>query len=491
MLILTAARHHRRQSHAGLRRRRAPAQQLRACRPWAYSRSVAEDAGASALPAIDVQRLPPAVRETCERLLIDVVGLCVAARAHRLREGGARGLAGCRAGDRDRPCRAAQRRRRGLRQRHGRAWRGLRRHLRGRAGARRRGRRAGRAGGRRAGEAVRARGAARHCGRRGDDLPAEPGGAEGGAQGGLSPDGGVRRDRRCRRRRRRSATRVSASSSTRWASPARWPSGIIEYLADGSWTKRMHPGWAAQSGLRAALLARAGFTGPRTVFEGAHGLFHGFAHTREGNYGALLDGFGERWVHADAGLQALSVRHHDAALHRLRAPACAARRSGRGMVEMVCEVGEGTVHRLWEPLAEKQAPAQRLCRQVRHALLHRRRVRARRPRPRCLHRRGSRPIRPCARSAAKVRYEIDPANPYPNAYTGHIRARSARRPRRSRSASRICAAARASRCRAPSWRRRRRPICGPVAGRRDASSRRSRWPGSLWDGPVDLALLRM
>src|SRR6185295_18174869 len=23
--------------------------------------------------------------------------------------------------------------------------------------------------------------------------------------------------------------------------------GIIEYLADGSWTKRMHPGWAAQS----------------------------------------------------------------------------------------------------------------------------------------------------------------------------------------------------------------------------------------------------
>ena len=72
--------------------------------------------------------------------------------------------------------------------------------------------------------------------------------------------------------------------------------GIIEYLADGSWTKRMHPGWAAQSGLRAALLARAGFTGPRTVFEGTHGLFHGFAHTRDGDWPALLDGFGKRWV---------------------------------------------------------------------------------------------------------------------------------------------------------------------------------------------------
>ena len=53
--------------------------------------------------------------------------------------------------------------------------------------------------------------------------------------------------------------------------------GIIEYLTDGTWTKRMHAGWAAQSGLRAALLARAGFNGPRTVFEGPHGLFHGFA----------------------------------------------------------------------------------------------------------------------------------------------------------------------------------------------------------------------
>ena len=38
-------------------------------------------------------------------------------------------------------------------------------------------------------------------------------------------------------------------------------SGIIEYLAEGTWTKRMHAGWAAQSGLRAALLARAGFPG--------------------------------------------------------------------------------------------------------------------------------------------------------------------------------------------------------------------------------------
>src|SRR5215212_8707764 len=73
-------------------------------------------------------------------------------------------------------------------------------------------------------------------------------------------------------------------------------SGIIEYLAEGAWTKRMHAGWAAQSGLRAALLGRSGFSGPRTVFEGVHGLFHGFAHTTDGDYDALTSGFGSRWV---------------------------------------------------------------------------------------------------------------------------------------------------------------------------------------------------
>src|SRR5258708_11561900 len=62
--------------------------------------------------------------------------------------------------------------------------------------------------------------------------------------------------------------------------------GIIEYLAEGAWTKRLHAGWAAQAGIRAALLARAGFVGPRTVLEGVHGLFHGFAHTTHGDYEA-------------------------------------------------------------------------------------------------------------------------------------------------------------------------------------------------------------
>src|SRR6266852_3846407 len=159
--------------------------------------------------------------------------------------------------------------------------------------------------------------------------------------------------------------------------------GIIEYLAEGAWTKRLHPGWAAQSGLRAALLGRAGFVGPRTVLEGVHGLFHGFAHTSKGDYPALTGDFGEKWV-----TETLAFKPYPCGTMTHPYIDCARRLAAKGIKadeikEIVCEVGEGTVHRLWEPLAAKQRPP---------AL------------------------------AAKVRYQIDPQNPYPNNFTGHIRA---------------------------------------------------------------------
>ena len=106
-------------------------------------------------------------------------------------------------------------------------------------------------------------------------------------------------------------------------------SGIIEYLAEGAWTKRLHPGWSAQSGLRAALLGRAGFFGPRTVFEGVHGLYHGFARTTQGDYDAVIGDFGDALGDRDARVQALSVRDDDASLHRLRAAARGRWRQGR------------------------------------------------------------------------------------------------------------------------------------------------------------------
>ncbi|MGB8999718.1 MAG: MmgE/PrpD family protein, partial [Pseudolabrys sp.] len=133
-------------------------------------------------------------------------------------------------------------------------------------------------------------------------------------------------------------------------------SGIIEYLAEGAWTKRLHPGWAAQSGIRAALLARGGFTGPRTVFEGVHGLFHGFAHTTQGDYDALTGDFGARWV-----TESLAFKPYPCGTMAHPYIDCAKRLAARGIKpgdvkELICEVAEGTVHRLWEPLTDKQHP---------------------------------------------------------------------------------------------------------------------------------------
>jgi 2-methylcitrate dehydratase PrpD len=173
--------------------------------------------------------------------------------------------------------------------------------------------------------------------------------------------------------------------------------------------------------LRAALLARAGFTGPRTVFEGVHGLFNGFAHTRDGNYGALIDGFGERWL-----TQTLAFKPYPCGTMIQPYIDCALRLRARGVAtndiaHMVCEVGEGTVHRLWELLAEKQCPPNGYA--------------AKFATPYCIAAAlingglgleaftDTAVANPAVRAlAAKVSYEVDPANPYPRAYTGHIRA---------------------------------------------------------------------
>jgi 2-methylcitrate dehydratase PrpD len=53
--------------------------------------------------------------------------------------------------------------------------------------------------------------------------------------------------------------------------------GSMEFLAEGSWTKRIHPGLAAQNGIHAALLAAEGFTGPQHILEGRDGFLRGYS----------------------------------------------------------------------------------------------------------------------------------------------------------------------------------------------------------------------
>jgi 2-methylcitrate dehydratase PrpD len=198
-------------------------------------------------------------------------------------------------------------------------------------------------------------------------------------------------------------------------------SGIIEYLAEGAWTKRLHPGWAAQSGIRAALLARGGFVGPRTAFEGVHGLFHGFAHTTQGNYDALTDNFGARWV-----TETLAFKPYPCGTMAHPYIDCARRLAARGIEagdvkELTCEVAEGTVHRLWEPLAAKQNPPNGYAAKFSTPFLIATGLV-----------RGGVGLDAFTEAAvrdkdvlalaSKVRYAIDSDNPYPANFTGHIRA---------------------------------------------------------------------
>jgi 2-methylcitrate dehydratase PrpD len=55
--------------------------------------------------------------------------------------------------------------------------------------------------------------------------------------------------------------------------------GSLEFLSDGTWTKRLHPGLAAQNGILAANLAADGFIGPSTILEGRDGFL--WAYSRD------------------------------------------------------------------------------------------------------------------------------------------------------------------------------------------------------------------
>ena len=71
--------------------------------------------------------------------------------------------------------------------------------------------------------------------------------------------------------------------------------GLTEWRADGSWIKRLHPGRAASNGVLAARLAREGFTGPATIFEGENGFINAFSYGEPLDVEALTRGLGETW----------------------------------------------------------------------------------------------------------------------------------------------------------------------------------------------------
>jgi 2-methylcitrate dehydratase PrpD len=198
-------------------------------------------------------------------------------------------------------------------------------------------------------------------------------------------------------------------------------SGIIEYLGDGSWTKRMHAGWAAQSGIRAALMARGGFIGPAKVLEGTHGFFHAFAPSVTPDFSKLFDDLGKVWVTPTIAFKpyacgTMTQPYIDCAI-KLRETNI----DPADIVAISCDVGEGTVHRLWEPLALKHTPPTPYA--------------AKFSTPFCIavgffdgkagfgQFTDARIADPAVLALCrKITYRIDPENQYPRNFTGHLRA---------------------------------------------------------------------
>jgi 2-methylcitrate dehydratase PrpD len=198
--------------------------------------------------------------------------------------------------------------------------------------------------------------------------------------------------------------------------------GLLECWVDGTQTKFLHSGFAAQSGLTAALLAEAGVSGPPKVFEGRFGLFA--SHLQDPavmkNYGRISDGLGTHWESRNSSFKPFPTAHvlhpYVSAILRLRAQGLRA----ADVARIECPVAEFNVSIVCEPVAEKCAPATqahcRVCLQYTMAeALYAGSL------GKNAYSDGMRLNSEVLQLARKVDYAVDPAFPGPGRFKGAVR----------------------------------------------------------------------
>ncbi|MGV3770588.1 MAG: MmgE/PrpD family protein [Sphingobium phenoxybenzoativorans] len=135
--------------------------------------------------------------------------------------------------------------------------------------------------------------------------------------------------------------------------------GLIQCWVDGTHSKFLHPGWAAQSGIAAATMAGSGVTGPLEVLEGRFGLYA--SHLQDSNvtpdWNRLTDGLGDTWESRNASFKPFPAAHvihpYISALLRLR------ERHGllpEHIRNIRCDVAPYIVGIVCEPQSEKLHP---------------------------------------------------------------------------------------------------------------------------------------
>lgn len=135
-------------------------------------------------------------------------------------------------------------------------------------------------------------------------------------------------------------------------------SGLMAYLSDGSDVKQMHPGWAAMSGIRAARLAKAGFTGPGAVFEYKLGVFQSFARVDINGKWQAADGAPwEVELMAPKPYPACLCAHAGVqAILKLRAAGKVSADRAGDIANIHCDVPNWYVNLIFEPAAAKASP---------------------------------------------------------------------------------------------------------------------------------------
>jgi 2-methylcitrate dehydratase PrpD len=113
--------------------------------------------------------------------------------------------------------------------------------------------------------------------------------------------------------------------------------GLREFTQTGGSLKRLHCGIPAQTGVRSAMLAEYGLTGPPTILEGKFGFCRVFAGQTE--LAPMLEGLGSEWIFAETAFKPYCTVYH------IQAPIEAARRiieKHRPAVDDIAEIVVGT-----------------------------------------------------------------------------------------------------------------------------------------------------